>query len=504
MKKIFHNKLKLIITRIVIATILVFSSCSEDFFNPPIGGRIYPSQHYNSIYDAQLSYLGCFVFLQDIAEKQILLDGLLSDQMDVTQNADNYMYEINLHEITPENPYINPSDYYKLVININEVLPRLPQILEKDRDFDSTMLFQFEGSLITLQNWAYFNLARLNGKVGFIEGSLEEIDPDIPPLYLEKEEAIQKLISSMLIYYDPDDRDRFPVDQYALLGEMYLEINDYANAKKYLKYAIDGGFYKNTEFAVDEIYEQDSWEDIFLNSTTQNTTVFTAVPYSFTEGQRNNLEQWMHYDYDYMVKPVDALIDSFELALKKDSTLKDIYRGKGVTYDSIAPNIYYINKYSIDKGIPHSADVILYRAADVHLMLAEALNRLGDHTSAMTLVNNGFGSLASIQPPDFKKWSHNSGVRGRVYLTPREIPPDVDDMTSYIEDLILMERSLELAFEGKRWTDLVRIASRRGDPAYLADRVAAKFDDPGIAETVRSKLINPENWYIPLVKIDSE
>ena len=70
----------------------------------------------------------------------------------------------------------------------------------------------------------------------------------------------------------------------------------------------------------------------------------------------------------------------------------------------------------------------------------------------------------------------------------------------YVEDLIINERALELAFEGKRWFDLVRIANRRQDPAYLADKVAAKFTDAGEKEAVRAKLMNVNNWFLPFQK----
>ena len=72
----------------------------------------------------------------------------------------------------------------------------------------------------------------------------------------------------------------------------------------------------------------------------------------------------------------------------------------------------------------------------------------------------------------------------------------------YIEDLIIQERAMELAFEGKRWFDLVRIANRRGEPAYLADKVAAKFEDPATAEYIRTKLMDPANWYLPIPKVN--
>ena len=72
----------------------------------------------------------------------------------------------------------------------------------------------------------------------------------------------------------------------------------------------------------------------------------------------------------------------------------------------------------------------------------------------------------------------------------------VEDM----EDKILQEGALELAFEGHRWADLVRIAKRRNDPSVLAKRVANKFriaGDLATAGKVEAKLMNMSNWYLP-------
>ena len=65
------------------------------------------------------------------------------------------------------------------------------------------------------------------------------------------------------------------------------------------------------------------------------------------------------------------------------------------------------------------------------------------------------------------------------------------------EDAILDERGRALAFEGKRWFDLVRVAERRNSPEYLADKVAAKFAGTDMYNTIHSKLMNPANWYLP-------
>lgn len=491
------------IWQITISILIVsgFVTCSDEYFDTEIGGRITPEQHYNSMIDADLSYTGCFVYLQDIAENLILVDGLLSDQMDVTGNADRDMIDINRHELSADNPYVDPSGFYKVIININEVLPNLPQIMDKDRDFDSTQLIGYQGALITLRSWAYFMLARLNGEVGIVEGNLSSIDPSKPPVYLSKNEIIDQLIQELLPYVDEEeDIFRFPIDHYVLLGELYLEKNQYWNAIKYLKFAVDGPALRNM-YMVDNMYSQEYWRAIFLNSREQFSTVYTAVPYSFIDGQSNKLEEYLYYNY--MVKPTNILVNKFNTEVSQDNEASpgDLFRGVGTTFDTTDTGIPFITKYSIDQSNPLSADIILYRAADVHLLLAEALNRTEQHDLALTLLNNGFSSLGTARPPEYAKWSKNKGVRGRAYLKAKTVPGGVG-RTEYIEDLIIQERALELAFEGKRWFDLVRIANRRNNPAYLADKVAAKFDDAATAEMVRSKLMDPNNWYLPIPKVE--
>ena len=67
----------------------------------------------------------------------------------------------------------------------------------------------------------------------------------------------------------------------------------------------------------------------------------------------------------------------------------------------------------------------------------------------------------------------------------------------YLEEQILDERTRELAYEGQRFYDLMRVAKRRNDPSFLADKVAAKFSGSQ-AEQIRELLKNEENWYVPL------
>ena len=88
----------------------------------------------------------------------------------------------------------------------------------------------------------------------------------------------------------------------------------------------------------------------------------------------------------------------------------------------------------------------------------------------------------------------DKGLNGSC-VTDNNIEYNVKD----IENNLIEEAALELAFEGSRWEDLVRIARRREDPAFLANKIYDKLRAEGNAEAgaVRSKLMNKANWYLP-------
>src|SRR5690606_19739692 len=112
-------------------------------------------------------------------------------------------------------------------------------------------------------------------------------------------------------------------------------------------------------------------------------------------------------------------------------------------------------------------------------------------------------------------WYRNVGVRGRAMLPAIDFPgvkfgPGTANnygsmMVEYnvpiedLEDKIIEEAALELAFEGGRWSDLVRIARRRNDASFLANKVYEKLNkanNPKAAQ-VRAKLMDMNNWYLP-------
>lgn len=241
---------------------------------------------------------------------------------------------------------------------------------------------------------------------------------------------------------------------------------------------------------------------------------------------------------EYMLKPSQSIIKLWDSQVQANAFVGD-FRGETGSYivDEVGENpeiTKYTAEYDILDPFNRSGKFMLQRAGLLHLRFSEAANRDGYHKLAYHLVNDGMVSYNPIPdsmyyagalvenynrtlepfPYDFDgiksesyqipsgdrgEYYRNGGIRGRVYLSNVEIP-DGEDSLSFIETMIMDEAAMELAFEGNRWGDLVRLSIHRNDPSVLADHIYEKMlqGNHPEADNIRAKLMTRENWFLPL------
>jgi tetratricopeptide (TPR) repeat protein len=371
MERIYNNRL-LYFFGLMVVLGMTFS-CSEDFYDAKIGDRVFPDQHFNNSIDVEISYFGVTSILQEILPNYVLIDGLLSDQMEITQSADVALRSIYNHNISLGNPYIDGSNYYKVIISANDALNNINQVIEKDQGYDTLDNKFYRAALIAYRSWAYFNYVRLYGEAVLIPDEMSSLTDASKLPVINRVDMMDTLINHLIPYIHDNESDIAEqvignsINNKALLGEIYLERGDYEKAAELLKAAIESYGNELRVYKISSSYGMEDYASLFINSLTNSAEVMAAVPFSFEDGQKNPLEDYFNYDHYYMIRPTMNIINSFNSQIQQTDGVGDIYRGLGVNFNTV-PNTddteYYISKYSLDETVLYSADIILYRSAD--------------------------------------------------------------------------------------------------------------------------------------------
>ncbi|QEC55413.1 RagB/SusD family nutrient uptake outer membrane protein [Flavisolibacter ginsenosidimutans] len=240
----------------------------------------------------------------------------------------------------------------------------------------------------------------------------------------------------------------------------------------------------------------------------------------------------------YLVKPSQSAMDLYNSQTQLSA------QGLGLPYDARGAYTWrningqpvvmkYLYNY-LDKNTSLPVNVLqqnskwfLFRSTHLLLRFAEAANRENRFLLATAFINNGISgaypapgsdvtnyhnTLSEPYPYNFDArnsgnsgipyyradWYRHQGVRFRANVT-NNVYAAADSLTQ-IENSIVTELGLENGFEGTRWPDLLRIALRRNDPAFIADKIYDKLrkDGSGNAAAARAKLMN-RDWYLPFV-----
>lgn len=307
------------------------------------------------------------------------------------------------------------------------------------------------------------------------------------------------------------------------------------NANLYVSYARAGD-------ASSLIYT-DGWGTMFSATDERfNREMIWALPYDSKFKPENHLiKLFSPSGGQYLVRPSQEIYRLWDEQMQRPVAIT----GTGIPYDArkllSVSNIggkpvitkFISNYINVVTGLPinvlnKNGRWFIYRQAHMHLRFAEATNRDGFTKLAYSLVNQGIpeaydntaitdktnlmntldlpnpykfdGRMGNI--PNFRgPWYRNIGIRKRANVVNFPLTAtNQTDSIAQIEAGIIEEQALETAFEGTRWADLLRVAIRRNDPAFIADKVYQKLIKNGAtaaaANQARAKLLG-RDWFLP-------
>jgi hypothetical protein len=334
------------------------------------------------------------------------------------------------------------------ILRCNLVLENVPAMA-----IDESLKNRILGEAKFLRATYYFILVRLFGDVPLITVP-QTPEGDLRPARTPKSQVydliIKDLTEAIILLpskdtYKGSDVGRASKGSAAgMLAKVYLTLGNYQKTIDLCKQVTSLGYSLNANYG-------DNFNPLMKNTNESLFEIQYAGKTSFSFWNNENQASWVSTftgprNSDFVGggygwnQPTKEFVDSYEAGDKrKDQTV--LYSGcpdfDGKVYQSsYSVTGYNLRKFLVPKSISpdydtNPADFPVLRYADVLLMQAEAQNELNQTKDAEAPLNL---------------------VRKRAGL------PDVNGLSKdAMRTKILHERRMELAFEGDRWFDLIRL-----------------------------------------------
>jgi starch-binding outer membrane protein, SusD/RagB family len=379
---------------------------------------------------------------------------------------------------TSTNPYTSGAwtGLYQMITRANLVLEKVPGIT-----MDETQKGQIVGEAKFLRALGYHYLVRLYGDVPLVTTSDEQLASTsgartpAAQVYAQIVKDATEAEAALPASWPASEKGRAPkAAAQALLAEHYIWTKQWANASANTQKIIASNTYALVPNYIQAFLpgSQNRSEEIFAaqSSSANGAPAIDIAAWSYPRNMNpNSAGGWGTY------QPLQWFIDSYQAGdYRREAsffTAGRLSTGQEVTF---LPHVF---KYrpSQRPGANQDVNWPIFRYADVLLMHAEALNEQGQTAQAIGFVNqvrararNGAGSESRAQPADLPTSLGQADAR----------------------EAIFQERMWELAFEGKRWFDLVR----RGWDYFRA----ALSKDPTATDVQQTDML----WPIPQGQID--
>jgi hypothetical protein len=345
---------------------------------------------------------------------------------------------------TSTNPYITGlwTGLYQMITRANLVLEKVGEI-----DMDATAKGQILGEAKFLRALGYHYLVRLYGDVPLVtttEEQLASASGERTPaaeVYAQIVKDATEAEAALPATWPAADRGRATKGAaQALLAEHYLWRKDWANAAANTQKIIASGTYSLLRNYIDAFLpgSQNRSEEIFAaqSSSANGAPVIDIAQWTYPRNMNpNSAGGWGTY------QPLTWFINSYPAGdYRREVSFFTRGRLSTGADTSFVPHIF---KYrpSLKPGANQDVNWPIFRYADVLLMQAEALNEQGQTAAAIALVNQ-------------VRARARQGSGNETRAEPANLPTTLTQAQA--REAIFQERQWELAFEGKRWFDMVR------------------------------------------------
>jgi SusD family. len=374
-------------------------------------------------------------------------------------NAETTPFEVNSIEGSNTNLRRDWNGHMGNIAQANRLIDNIDKVT--DPALTAAERTQYKAEAKILRAMIYFDMVRIWGNVPLVLTSAGDITSetiaDVYPAYFPPQvdaltiyQQIEEDLLEGLQYAPPNnpaDKTQFTKSvARALLAKMYAEkpLRDYDKVIQYADELAADGFALVDDFS--ELFDvvltdpalPPSQENAAIDTRARNTkeTIFEA---QFFPGNANwvtwmfgrPLENWTYeFRWAKWITPSRDLIRVF------NSEQGDERYAQTVVFYPCEWSIYYpIDNYAfMYKCRSAYNSIIKMRYADILLLKAEALIDKGDYTGAAGIINT---------------------TRRRAGLS--NLPASASASKETIMAAYLKERRLELALEGHRWFDLVRL-----------------------------------------------
>ncbi len=444
-------------------------SCNKDLLDSPPYGQSTSADFWRNADDAVSASNALYSFLGDeytFAHTEQTWDICSDDQWRAGDHPEDQAIED--FTVEPSNPQLNDSwaRKYEIVSRANAVLINVPEI-----NMDNALKNRILGEAHFIRGLIYWQFYKIYGEVPLIlEANVRENNYNVPKASMAEMEA--QIESDFLAAAD-----------------LLLTTNDNANLGRATKGAAWGylakfymykeNFPKVIEFGNKVISGPyalaPSFGDNFTPATKNNPEVLFSI--QCTEGWTENVASiyygprpWGGWGFQ---EPIDDLADEFEpgdermgYTMAKVGDMIDAGASNGGLQPvpaGLTNTGYFFRKYVSwrpDGGLDNNMNIVMLRASDIYLLVAEAKIRSGQ---------NGDNEI--------------NAVRRRNNI------PDVSNAT--MQDLI-HERRVELAGENERHLDLMR-----WDRANIIDLRAHYAINRGQWKPART-FTRPKNYKFPI------